>query len=315
MESTTLKAYISRAKELEVAIFTQKKLMVEHQKVLFNERPQPPTKNIPPIPSNIKKPSIPAENPSTIWRNIAIGVVAFFVILQIYASAQGGHWISSAIPSGMVTISLFLIAIAVLENRNNKDKYEEQYAQYKSELNSFNKLSSEYEKKKKAVEEEYKEAVNTYNIALENYKKMEASAMVPHNELLSNLENALAAHYEENILFAKYRNLVAVSTIDEYLQSGRCEALVGSDGAYNLYEMELRQNIVIGQLSAILDNMEQIKANQYTLYQELSVANNTINEIISDIRDLKSLSKLNAYFASGSAKASVSPKYIHGHIY
>lgn len=86
----------------------------------------------------------------------------------------------------------------------------------------------------------------------------------------------------------------------EYLLSGRCDKLEGPDGAYNFYEMELRQNIIIAQLSNIIDNLEQIKNNQYSLYEELQKSNYTIEQILNETRKMREASTLTAYhFWSG----------------
>jgi hypothetical protein len=105
----------------------------------------------------------------------------------------------------------------------------------------------------------------------------------------------------------KYQNLVAVSTIYEYLASGRCDRLEGPNGAYNLYEMELRQNIVIGQLSTITEHLEQIKENQYTLYYEIQNANRNSESMLSSIGDDV---KFSAYQNAATAKNVETMRYI-----
>lgn len=101
----------------------------------------------------------------------------------------------------------------------------------------------------------------------------------------NHLKDALEQVYSVDVIFPKYRNLVAVTTIYEYLASGRCDTLEGADGAYNLYEMELRQNIIIGQLSSVLDSLEQIKNSQFTLYSELEESNRKSADLLSNISD------------------------------
>ena len=39
--------------------------------------------------------------------------------------------------------------------------------------------------------------------------------------------------------------MTAMCTMYEYFVTGRCDKLSGADGAYNLYETEVRQNIII----------------------------------------------------------------------
>jgi|GEM_PF-3050012 len=83
--------------------------------------------------------------------------------------------------------------------------------------------------------------------------------------------------YNARVIFEKYQNFVAVSSFYEYIASSRCNTLEGPNGAYNLYESEMRQNIIIGQLSTIIENLEQIKENQYCLYSEMSYMSDTLN--------------------------------------
>ncbi len=76
--------------------------------------------------------------------------------------------------------------------------------------------------------------------------------------------------------------------------------------------MELRQNIIIRQLSTIINNLEQIRNSQYSLYQELQQANDTVNSIIYELRELQRDTKLTAYFAGITALVETSPKYSYG---
>ena len=91
-----------------------------------------------------------------------------------------------------------------------------------------------------------------------------------------------------NVVFPKYLTYPAITTIHEYLQCGRCSTLSGPDGAYNLYESELKSNLIIGKLDQILDSLEQIKRNQYSTYQLLqSIEVNTsmLNSSMDDMLD------------------------------
>ena len=75
--------------------------------------------------------------------------------------------------------------------------------------------------------------------------------------------------YAAGIIFEKYQNVVALSSFYEYLMSGRCEKLEGANGAYNLYEAEVRANRVIERLDTVIDSLEQIKDNQYMMYSAM----------------------------------------------
>lgn len=85
--------------------------------------------------------------------------------------------------------------------------------------------------------------------------------------------------YASNVIFGKYQDLVCLSTFYEYLMAGRCSTLDGTDGAYNLYEAEVRANTIISKLSEIVTSLEQIQKNQYMIYSQLKRMHSTLNSI------------------------------------
>ncbi len=82
-------------------------------------------------------------------------------------------------------------------------------------------------------------------------------------------KNILEKYYSKNIIFAKYRSIIPVCMFYEYIISGRCNRLDGHEGAYNLYEQELRMQIITNQLSEIIKRLDVIAENQYTLVTAL----------------------------------------------
>lgn len=113
-------------------------------------------------------------------------------------------------------------------------------------------------------------------------------------ELLQKTIAARNELYAAGIIFGKYQNAVALSSFYEYLMSGRCEKLEGTNGAYNLYESEVRANRVIEQLDTVIDSLEQIKSNQYMMYsamcsmkKELTQLNDTMNNALTAIYSIE----------------------------
>ena len=138
------------------------------------------------------------------------------------------------------------------------------------------------------------------------------------NECINSLKKAYQAekdYLSPNILFPKYATLPAVSTIYEYLVSGRCSELTGPAGAYNLYESEIRADRVIEQLDSINEKLDQIKVNQYMLYQavqsvgsQLSSLNRAADKMTSELRtmnstlgDIRGLAAVTAYNTAQTA--------------
>ena len=97
--------------------------------------------------------------------------------------------------------------------------------------------------------------------------------------LLKQCIHAKIQYQESKVIFPKYQDLVAYSTFYEYFETGRCNALSGPDGAYNLYESEIRQNTIISQLSTIIDSLETIKSNQYMVYTQLTKMNESLDRL------------------------------------
>ena len=92
-------------------------------------------------------------------------------------------------------------------------------------------------------------------------------------------EEKLQKLYDVGVLFPKYREFVCVSQLLEYLLAGRCENLTGYSGAYNLYEREVRMNIIIAQLENISEELDAIKENQYMIYNAICQANYLLGEV------------------------------------
>ncbi len=129
-------------------------------------------------------------------------------------------------------------------------------------------------------------------------EKQEKELISLRKEVEANLEKL----YSYDILFHKYRNMIAVITIHEYYESGRCCVLKGHEGAYNIFESELRQNIIINSLDNITNLLTQIKQNQYMLYRaiqelnsEFSSMSSAFDSISSQMSNISSNSAVAAY--------------------
>ena len=101
--------------------------------------------------------------------------------------------------------------------------------------------------------------------------------------------------YERNVIYPKYRNLIAMTEIHEYLDSGRFAELEGPLGAYNRYEDEVRLNRIITQIGQVIQNLENIKENQSLLYNRLSDVKTSLDYMTYDItRTLNEIKGLKA---------------------
>ena len=179
-------------------------------------------------------------------------------------------------------------------------RYENAQRQYASELKAYNtafaeakikaiqakklgiretitKKEEELKNAKRSLGEDEKQRLKTLpQVQISGFLAEERSA------LLKELKRVISGRdelYSYNIIYGKYRSFVALTSLYEYLDSGRCSSLDGPQGAYNLFESESRTNEIILQLSTIAASLESIKANQFMLYKELKMANQNLSEI------------------------------------
>lgn len=110
-------------------------------------------------------------------------------------------------------------------------------------------------------------------------QKILESEIEQTENLLRETYKARNELYAANVIFGKYRELVALATFYEYLEAGRCTTLEGPTGAYNLYESEIRANMIIYKLSEIEKSLNEIERSQYMIYSQLTEMNSTLKSI------------------------------------
>lgn len=169
------------------------------------------------------------------------------------------------LPGQIITVIVLLVTIGggIVDILGRREKNRQIIEEHKR-----NQL--EIQKDKKRIESELKK-VPAVKVQLEQCEKN-----------IKDTEEILQHLYEMGRFFPKYRNLVAVSQIYEYILSGRCTELGGFQGAYNLYEQETRMDIVIMQLDDIYEELEEIKENQYMLYDAICQTNYMLSQIADD---------------------------------
>ena len=215
---------------------------------------------------------------------------------------------------------LFNKAKILATNEELTAQYQEQLELYKKDIESCKleeKRAKEEAMAKKANEVAKAEnAVEEAKSALKKAQKESLSPDTPAKTLHASIENEICEAekllkqtlecrnklYSYDIIFEKYHNIVAISTFYEYLMSGRCDSLEGANGAYNIYENEIRANLIISQLSTVIKQLEDIKQSQYMIYSEmqkvnqgLSTLNGKMDRAISSLKTVEHNTELTAY--------------------
>lgn len=169
------------------------------------------------------------------------------------------------------------------------------------------KLQSDYNMALQQNQLMYAQALKEYEEQLSHYEKnrcAEQKRVDLFNEnldtQLSALQSSIAASqtllnrlYDLNIVYKKYRNLIAITMFCEYFDSGLRTQLEGENGMYDLYEQQLMGKMIIGELSAVNSNLRTIsyklgnlsnqltnmQRNQLMLYEEVAKSNSIVSDI------------------------------------
>lgn len=168
-----------------------------------------------------------------------------------------------------------------------------------------------YKNRCEQIEKQNTSLKNTYDTQIQMWTHSNTNALVYLNNKLDESRHALDQYYSADIIFPKYRNLPALSSLYEYLTTGRCSELTGPNGAYNLYESEARQNTIITKLNIIISQLEQIRDNQYVLYEEVKKINYNTQKIAAEIAQIRGytyvlteLTALNTYYTGIAAQSA-----------
>lgn len=98
-------------------------------------------------------------------------------------------------------------------------------------------------------------------------------------ENIDSLRTVLKQHYNMNVVYSTYRNMIAVTQLMEYIESGVASTLEGSHGAYAQYLQDIRANRICSKLDDISRQLDLITQNQTKLATLLSNIVKIVGEI------------------------------------
>ncbi|MBQ3356885.1 MAG: hypothetical protein IJG45_07240 [Oscillospiraceae bacterium] len=144
---------------------------------------------------------------------------------------------------------------------------------------------SKWKKKQRELNADYEKRVTADNSRLAKESAQKTRFIMLRNELRAQHQKTLetrARFYDVNVIYPKYRNIMAICSFYDYFMSGRCTELTGHEGAYNLYESELQLKIISDKLDEIKDKLDEIKAYQHQAYLVLSDNNRKIARLVAE---------------------------------
>ena len=164
----------------------------------------------------------------------------------------------------------------IAEQKYKYSVYKEAKDQYDRLTESNKQLLTEYENTRKQVDHDVLQA---HTALMQKYETAISASLAQNEAQLKQAQATLEQLYAMNILHPKYRNFIAVTMLLEYFETERCDALTGPNGAYNLYEAELRQNLIILKLDEIIDRIDELQSTMYNCCEAMRTLNKQMNKV------------------------------------
>lgn len=197
----------------------------------------------------------------------------------------------------LICVGFGFAAVAGYINRKTDNANKAAQAEHTKELTVYQSAMDRINKENAARQSEYDKKIKEWRESANATSRTMSDA-------LARTQSTLQRFYEVDYIYPKYRTLPALTSIYEYFMTGRCTELTGPHGAYNLYEDEVRKDTIINRLDTVIENLEQIRNNQYMLYQQVKSIKENTDIMVSELRQIKGysiaiaeLTALNAYYA------------------
>lgn len=288
MDTSKLKEYLKCLYELEESLYYQQKVYDE----VYNEYRRA-------VCSYHEEEEIPHEKP--VSENVKYVTTVFILVFMLIFAIIGCIYIK--IPIGFlntVVIILFYVVLGPLVGYpvGWMVKKIVEKIRMKKQMQQIMALNRSIDHRNEEIR-----ASNANNKALAQRKGEAIKVRIKEIEQgIDHTRDILNRYYALDIIFKKYRNFVAISSIYEYFVSGRCEELGGPHGAYNVYEEEIRQNMIISKLDDVINSLSRIENNQSMLYDAIWKGNlalqqmqQAIQEMSSSIQNIENNSEITAY--------------------
>lgn len=279
---TQCKEYIKNIKNLEIECYQLNLLYAELSKRLSQLNKKIGT---------LSRPCIPQQK-ETIVSNIFAGIFLMIcgaivgLVIGFIAWAFGGKGFLYNFENGrdvplqpylligalVAALIAFLLALStsIGIKKRNEIKLQEYHVQEQSRKDSLQYFNDLHQKLQQSIKECQTKQAQTYFL--------------------------LNEYYRLNYIYPDYRGLVPICMIYQYLDSGRCSTLTGHEGAYNLYESELRMNKILGKLDDIIVRLDEILDNQRILANELMQSNKNVEYLCNSVDTIGETTELIKYY-------------------
>lgn len=175
-----------------------------------------------------------------------------------------------------------------LDMEKKRKIHDEAMTRHSEEMQTYTLNLARYKKKwKKEYDKEIKKIIPSVVSSMPNQRRFDFLTEQKRTveAMLEEVASIRSALFNSNVLYPKYRTLIAEANFLEYLESGRCDSLTGESGAYNLYESEIRAGVINPLLEQLLLSMETIKLSQTVLYNILDDVSVFVDDAMKKLDD------------------------------
>lgn len=258
MNTTDLKNYLSRVYGLEVLLYQENALVKAIKNKIYpleHWRPDADESS-----SSFWNYFRNSENGVFIYPLVGLAFIAgmYKTFMSVFFSGNNVYaWIQYPLVIGIISFSIICSFTYVRWQKKEQDTQKRNL-----NIKARNKIQKE--------KNEQQLAILNNELSIVQRERQRTSA-------------ALQQYYAKNIIYSKYRNLVAVSSFLDYLQAGNCTALEGPNGAYNKFDIEIRLGVIIQKLDDIITHLDRIENNQYMLYSAIQQSNQNTAKMSSEL--------------------------------
>lgn len=237
-EKEKLLEYLKTAIAVETDIETQRQVkescvdIWKQRRPTFTERPRP------------NLPAGYSSSPSTCWTFIIICGIVFCLLslfLLPYPYCEYDEQLIGPLIALIIGLPVLLLG----------------FWGRRSEKKMIAAISEEYKKVSAQILAENKKNKTVYENQFSNWNRANTELLQSFDAPEEETRQIRDKLYAMDVIYPKYRNLPALTSIYEYFITGRCDELSGPYGAYNLYEDEVRKDTVISQLNAVIENLNK----------------------------------------------------------
>lgn len=179
-------------------------------------------------------------------------------ILGAFIGMFAGGFTAGLIIGGILGGALNLFVTGSSEKSENDRRWK----QYRTEMDAYNRA---VEADKARLVREIKEKDRLSEILVMMKERRDETAML------------LRKYYATDVIYPKYRNLIAVCSLCEYFMSGSTDTL---KEAYNKYDNEVLLKAIITKLDEVVVQLDAIKQNQYMLYEAVLEGNRISKKLV-----------------------------------